>query len=132
MPVVYENRFDTIAKELKPRVDLAVRRTAAHIVHDAKRNLEGARYSRGTERLKDHFHIERKGMAEYEVRAGDDQAWYGHLVEFGTNPHAIPNAFGLGITVQHPGASPHPFLVPAAELNRKTLDDEVGKALRDL
>lgn len=39
-------------------------------------------------------------------------------VEFGTRPHPIPNAFGLGITVQHPGTEAQPFLRPAAYRKR--------------
>ena len=39
-------------------------------------------------------------------------------VEFGTRPHDIPNAFGLGITVQHPGTDAQPFLRPAAYRKR--------------
>lgn len=40
-------------------------------------------------------------------------------VEFGTRPHLIPNAFGLGITVQHPGTEAQPFLRPAAYTKRR-------------
>ena len=40
-------------------------------------------------------------------------------VEFGTRPHPIPNAFGLGITVMHPGTDPQPYLRPAAYRRRK-------------
>lgn len=39
-------------------------------------------------------------------------------VEFGTRPHAIPNAFGLGFTAQHPGTQAQPFLRPAAYRRR--------------
>lgn len=39
-------------------------------------------------------------------------------VEFGTRGHWIPNAFGYGITVWHPGTAPQPFLRPAAYRKR--------------
>lgn len=39
-------------------------------------------------------------------------------VEYGTRPHMIPNAFGLGITVHHPGTEAQPFLRPAAYRKR--------------
>lgn len=39
-------------------------------------------------------------------------------VEFGTRPHRIPNAFGWGITVWHPGTHAQPFLRPAAYRKR--------------
>jgi hypothetical protein len=40
-------------------------------------------------------------------------------VEYGTRPHAIPNAFGRGITVMHPGTDAQPFLRPAAYRKRR-------------
>lgn len=35
-------------------------------------------------------------------------------VELGSSPHEIPNAWGRGITVQHPGGPAQPYLRPAA------------------
>lgn len=40
-------------------------------------------------------------------------------VEFGTRPHDIPNAFGMGFTAHHPGTDPQPFLRPAAYTKRR-------------
>lgn len=40
-------------------------------------------------------------------------------VEYGTRPHEIPNAFGWGITVHHPGTHAQPFLRPAAYRRRR-------------
>lgn len=39
----------------------------------------------------------------------------GHLIEGGTKPHPIPNAYGSGKTVQHPGTPPRHHLDPAWE-----------------
>lgn len=39
--------------------------------------------------------------------------FYGDYVEQGTAPHLIPNAFGWGITVHHPGTPAEPYLGPA-------------------
>lgn len=39
--------------------------------------------------------------------------FYGGYIEEGTAPHLIPNAFGWGITVHHPGTAPAPFMGPA-------------------
>jgi hypothetical protein len=36
-----------------------------------------------------------------------DKAFYVHFLEYGTRPHLIPNAFGRGITVLHPGSQKH-------------------------
>lgn len=38
---------------------------------------------------------------------------YGGFVEEGTAPHPIPDAFGWGITVEHPGTAPQPYMAPA-------------------
>ena len=40
-------------------------------------------------------------------------------VEYGTRAHDIPNAFGYGITVRHPGTEAQPFLRPAAYRKRR-------------
>lgn len=41
-------------------------------------------------------------------------AEYGGFVEEGTHgPYAIPNAFGWGVTVMHPGEAPQPYMAPA-------------------
>lgn len=40
-------------------------------------------------------------------------------VEFGTRPHDIPNAFGLGFTAHHPGTEAQPYLRPAAYTKRR-------------
>lgn len=38
-----------------------------------------------------------------------------HLIEAGTKPHSIPNAYGSGKTASHPGTKPRPHLDPAWE-----------------
>lgn len=40
-------------------------------------------------------------------------------VEYGTRPHPIPNAFGHGVTVMHPGTDAQPFMRPAAYKRRR-------------
>jgi HK97 gp10 family phage protein len=58
------------------------------------------------------------------VKVGNSQAWYAHLVEFGTRPHVIrPREAGSalqfgGVTtraVQHPGTGARPFMRPALD-----------------
>jgi hypothetical protein len=43
-------------------------------------------------------------------------AEYGAYVEEGTDPHDIPDAFGWGITVHHPGTPAEPYMGPAADV----------------
>lgn len=58
------------------------------------------------------------------VKVGNKKAWYAHLVEFGTRPHAIAPKerggalrFGGTITraVQHPGITGKPFMRPTVD-----------------
>lgn len=39
-------------------------------------------------------------------------------VEMGSAPHDIPNAFGRGVTVHHPGGPAQPYLRPAVYRTR--------------
>lgn len=40
-------------------------------------------------------------------------------VEVGSSPHEIPNAFGRGFTVEHPGSKAQPYLRPAVYRSRR-------------
>jgi HK97 gp10 family phage protein len=63
----------------------------------------------------------RRGVPVAYVRAGDKEAWYAHLVEFGTAAHFIKpknrkSLFFASLArelVEHPGAKKRPFMRPA-------------------
>jgi HK97 gp10 family phage protein len=63
----------------------------------------------------------KKGIVQAMVKAGNKDAWYAHLVEFGTARHWIKpkNRKSLVLAglmrelVDHPGARPKPFMRPA-------------------
>jgi HK97 gp10 family phage protein len=103
MAATLKSRLPLIAAELRPKVSAAVKVGAEGIAGHAR-----ARVSVGAPdvHLRDAIHVERRGPASYAVVAGDEQAWYGHLVEFGTVHSA-----------------PRPFLIPATEDGR---DDAVA------
>lgn len=69
--------------------------------------------------LKTHIEVQDDARRVVATGAGippnEDAPAY---VEFGTRAHDIPNAFGLGFTVHHPGTDPQPFLRPAAYRKR--------------
>lgn len=50
---------------------------------------------------------------------GKKVAQHAVVVEVGGQPHDIPNAFGLGITVHHPGTAAQPYLTPALYRKRR-------------
>lgn len=47
------------------------------------------------------------GGNEWKIVIDGNIADYVDYLEFGTYPHLIPNAFGRGITVLHPGSQKH-------------------------
>jgi hypothetical protein len=54
-------------------------------------------------------------------------AYYGGYVEEGTDgPYPIENAFGWGITVEHPGNAPEPYLGPAFDRHLPDLERALG------
>lgn len=65
----------------------------------------------------------RDGQVSASVKVGNRQAFYAHMVEFGTRAHTIaPKAKAMQIggqfvagAVEHPGTRPHPFMRPAAD-----------------
>ena len=45
------------------------------------------------------------------------KAFYIDFLEYGTKPHLIPNAFGRGITVMHPGSRKHVGFIRVKSVN---------------
>lgn len=107
-----KSRIPLIAAELNAKVDTAVATGALAVAAHAR-----ARVPVGAPdvHLRDAIHVERTGVAEYSVVAGDNEVWYGHLVEWGTSHSA-----------------PRPFMVPAAEDGRDEVVGLVVAALRRL
>lgn len=114
MPSTLESRFPEIIASLRPRVSAAVKSGAQQI---AKVAAEKAPYDENSEgpHLRDAIHVEREGVAEYAVVAGDSEVFWGHFVENGTSHSA-----------------PEPFLVPAAEEEKEAVVLEVEIVLREL
>lgn len=53
---------------------------------------------------------------------------YGGWVEEGTDgPYPIPNAFGWGITVMHPGNAPQPYMGPAFDRHLPSAVEAIGQ-----
>lgn len=105
----YVSRIPTFARLLDDRVDRGAKGLADDIAEDAK-----TRAPVDTGRLRDAIHVEKQGD-DYAVLAGDDDVFYGHLVEFGTT---------------HSGA--RPFMLPAAEGKRASATARAAAWLRGL
>lgn len=112
MAATLKSRLPLIAVELQPKVSAAVKLAAEGIAAHAR-----ARAPVGAPdvHLRDSIHVQREGPAGYYVVAGNDEVFYGHMVEFGTVHSA-----------------PRPFLVPAAEDGRDEAVNLVRAALGGL
>jgi HK97 gp10 family phage protein len=97
---VLRSRLPRIAAELPLKAD-AVTEVAAGLIADRAKD----RVPVASGKLRDAIHTERVGNGEHAVVAGNTEAFYGHIVEYGS--------------VNVP---PHPFLIPAAEESRKEIE----------
>lgn len=104
------SRFPMIEAEIRTRVSGALKEGAEAIAEEAK-----IRVPKDTEDLYQAIHVEREGPASYSVVAGDDTAFYGHIVEHGSTKQA-----------------PRPFLVPAVDAQEDTAVNLVLLALTGL
>ena len=112
MSATLKSRLPQIAAELRPKVSAAVKKGAQAVEADA---ISRVPTGPPDVHLRDHFHVNRLGAAEYEVAAGDGETFYAHMVELGTSHSA-----------------PRPFLVPALEANEDEVVRLVRVALGDL
>lgn len=99
MPATLKSRIPAIVAELPARMEGVTSEGADLVAERARVRVPDAPpYGEG---LVTAIHVERRGPARHEVVAGDNDHWYGHLVEHGTTHSA-----------------PHPFLVPSLEESR--------------
>jgi HK97 gp10 family phage protein len=106
----YKSRLPAIAAELALKVD-ATAGAGAELIAAAAQDRVPVR----TGALRDAIHVERTGIAEYEVIAGNDSVFYGHIVE-------------------HGGAytPARPFMTPALEASRPEILKAARIVLRSL
>jgi HK97 gp10 family phage protein len=93
---VLKSRFPAIIAELPLKMDLIAREAADLVEQRAKDRVPVQ-----SGKLRYAIHVQREGAGEYGVVAGNDDVFYGHIVE-------------------HGGARTpaHPFLIPAADESR--------------
>lgn len=106
----YKSRLPEIAAELAVKMDAVALAGAERIASEAQNRVPVA-----TGRLKNAIHTERVRVGGYAVVAGDNETFYGHIVE-------------------HGGAytPAKPFLIPALEDNRAEIIRFATLALRTL
>ena len=116
MPATLKSRFPEIAAELRPKVGAAVKVGAEVVAEKAAQKVPDAPPL--AEGLIASINVRREDVAEYSVNADE---FYAPFVEFG-------HERGKGSS----SAPPHPFMVPAAEESRATVEALVTAALRGL
>lgn len=104
------SRLTAIAAALDEQIDPAIHEIAVQAQADAK-----SRVPVDTGDLRDAIQVVKVEDGVYAVVAGNDDVFYGHMVENGTSH-----------------TPPRPFLIPAGEAVRGKIDDAVRQALRDL
>jgi HK97 gp10 family phage protein len=106
-----KSRLPSIGPEIQARLEAECAKTAEHVAEAARERVPV-----DTGALRDAIHVEpaEHGIGEFVV-AGNTEAWYGHLVEYGTV-----------------NTDPRPFLLPAAEANRKRHAANAHAALKGL
>lgn len=80
----------------------------------------------------------RRGEVKATVTAGNKEAFYAYMVEFGTSQHFIKpknrkSLFFAGLakeTVDHPGATPKPFMRPALDRGERPAIDAAVAYIR--
>jgi HK97 gp10 family phage protein len=104
------SRIPQITRELRSDLDSGLKRGADLVAVAAE-----GRVSVRTGKLRASIHVAKTGISEYEVIAGNDEVFYGNMVEHGTTHSA-----------------PQPFLVPSLEGSRSAVLALAREALRDL
>lgn len=107
--VIVHSRIPEIIANLQGRLDAGME-VGAKIIEGRARDRVPVRHGW----LREAIHTDR-GEGGYRVIAGDDRAFYGHLVEFGTTH-----------------SPPEPFLIPAFEESRDEAIGAVAASLRQL
>ena len=120
------SELDKLLKELPARIEGNIMRGAmragAKVFADRAKQMVPVKSGQ----LRDSIKVStrsKRGRVSATVRAGGKKAFYAHMVEFGTARHFIKprkrkSLFFAGIArevVDHPGASPKPFMRPALD-----------------
>jgi hypothetical protein len=137
MPVNLESRFPDISREMRPQISAAVKESA-----EAVRDRAKALVVKDQGDLMRAIHIERVGPGEYRVVGGDDDEWYGHIIEYGAHGVGRPRKDEAGLVRRERRElrrelgtgvlPPRPFLLPALEYERLRIAERVEDALNDI
>lgn len=108
--MTYTSRLPEIQVELVAQIN-----TVANAVADKVAQRARERVPIDTGQLQEAIHVEHVGLGQYSVVAGDDDAFYGNLVEHGSAD-----------------TGPRPFLIPSLEATRAEVPRLGANALQGL
>jgi HK97 gp10 family phage protein len=130
-------KLAAIPQKVRQHLAPGIEQGAAEVVATAKRlapkdsgALERSiRYVKGTLAAANEKSGPIQGDADLTVHivAGDEEAWYARLVEFGTPPH--PNK-GMFPDTQNPGTAPRPYFYPAWRAYRKRVKSRITRTMK--
>lgn len=135
-----QHALDTLPPKLEVNVVRGGMRAGAKVILVAAQ--ASASFTDRSGELRDTLRIStssRSGVVKASVLAGaskrDRRGWYAPLVERGTAPHDIHakpgSLLAIGVShVRHPGASPHPFMVPAFDTHQHAAVAAVASYVR--
>ena len=120
------SELDKLLKELPAKIEGNIMRGAMRAGAKVFANRAKQMVPVKSGQLRDSIKVStrsKRGRVSATVRAGSKKAFYAHMVEFGTARHFIKprkrkSLFFAGIArevVDHPGASPKPFMRPALD-----------------
>jgi HK97 gp10 family phage protein len=117
--------IDVMAKSLREGAKVVQAAVIANTPKDSGDLRASVRIRRRTRK--------KSGYINLHVIVGNKEAWYAHLVEFGTKAHEIKpkkrkSLFLAGLLreiVFHPGAKPNAFM-------RRSFDETSGKAVQEI
>lgn len=139
--------LDALPAKIEGNVVRGGLRAAAKVVLDEAKSLcpvAKGNLPKGHEpgELKESVRISmrfRKGRVTASIKAGNEKAFYAHMVEFGTAQHLIKprnskklflnGIFSKGIN--HPGAQKKPFMRPAIDNKAEAAVEAMAEYLRD-
>jgi HK97 gp10 family phage protein len=134
--------LDRMLKELPAKLEGTVvrggLRAGATVLQKAARELAPVRTGKLRESIKVSTGI-RNGRVYARVRAGGKDAYYAHMVEFGTAAHVIQGKRGgwlniggrWALKVNHPGAMMKPFMRTAVDGFQGDAVDAMAAYLRE-
>lgn len=91
---MFSSRLPKIAADLELKLDAIAAAGAEKLAQHARERVPVR-----TGKLRDAIHVEHEGPGEYAVIAGNNQAFYGHIVEHG-GAHTPARAFMTPATEQ--------------------------------